>query len=335
MTTKIEWAERTWNPIVGCNLVSAGCTNCYAMGQAWRMSKNPNQKIGLKYQGTVELVKGTPVWTGKINMSEAALLAPLNYPQPTVWFVNSMGDLFHPAVTDEQIDRVFAVMALCPQHIFQVLTKRPRRMRDYLSHRQVRSRVQFWCNIEGLHITGKRMSEHAAEEAEEFVALSTSQWPLENVWLGTTIEDKRALLQRAALLKETPATLRFWSCEPLLGHLGYIPPDLMPDWVISGGESGKGARPSHPSWHTHLRDLCMKAGIPYFFKQWGAYSPIAQIGGRFDHRERIDTRVMLSGEHGGHNGWPMKRQPKHLSGRTLEGVEYNQMPAILTKGAAA
>jgi protein gp37 len=156
-----------------------------------------------------------------------------------------------------------------------------------------------------------------------------------NIWLGVTIENKRAFIQRAKLLKETPAALRFWSCEPLLGHLGYIPTDLMPDWVISGGESGKGARPSHPSWHTHLRDLCMKAGIPYFFKQWGAYSPIRQIGGRFDHRERIDTRVMMSGEYGGHNGWPMKRQPKHLSGRTLEGIEYNQMPAILTRGAAA
>lgn len=319
MTTKIEWAERTWNPIVGCSLVSAGCTHCYAMGQAWRMSKNPNKKIGLKYQGTVELVKGTPVWTGRINMSEEALLAPLKYRQPTVWFVNSMGDPFHPAVTDEQLDRLFSTMEACPQHIFQVLTKRPRRMRDYLTRRKNAAPIM-------VPIGNGLIEQHPFNNEMQVPG---------HIWLGVTIEDKRALLQRAALLKETPAALRFWSCEPLLGHLGYIPPDLMPDWVISGGESGKGARPSHPSWHTHLRDLCMKAGIPYFFKQWGAYSPIAQIGGRFDHRERIDTRVMLSGEHGGRNGWPMKRQPKHLSGRTLEGVEYNQMPAILTKGAAA
>lgn len=316
MTTKIEWAERTWNPIVGCSLVSAGCTHCYAMGQAWRMSKNPNEKIGPKYQGTVELVKGTPVWTGKINVSEEALLAPLQYQRPTVWFVNSMGDPFHPAVTDAQLDRLFAVMALCPQHIFQVLTKRPRRMMKYMTDLATPGRV-----IDSA-VRIRELPHHWG-------------WPLANVWLGVTIENKRAFIQRAALLMDTPAALRFWSCEPLLGHLGYIQPDLMPDWVISGGESGKGARPSHPSWHTHLRDLCMKAGIPYFFKQWGAYSPIRQIGGRFDHRERIDTRVMMSGEYGGHNGWPMKRQPKHLSGRTLEGVEYNQMPAILTRGAAA
>lgn len=319
MTTKIEWAERTWNPIVGCSLVSAGCTHCYAMGQAWRMSKNPNEKIGPKYQGTVELVKGTPVWTGQINVSDEAMLLPLKYKSPTVWFVNSMGDPFHPAVTDAQLDRLFGTMEACPQHIFQVLTKRPRRMRDYLTMRKNAAPIM-------VPIGNGLLEQHPFNNEMQVPS---------NIWLGVTIEDKRALIQRAKLLKETPAALRFWSCEPLLGHLGYIQPDLMPDWVISGGESGKGARPSHPSWHTHLRDLCMKAGIPYFFKQWGAYSPIRQIGGRFDHRERIDTRVMMSGEYGGHNGWPMKRQPKHLSGRTLEGIEYNQMPAILTKGAAA
>lgn len=319
MTTKIEWAERTWNPIVGCSLVSAGCTHCYAMGQAWRMSKNPNEKIGPKYQGTVELVKGTPVWTGKINVSEEAMLLPLKYKSPTVWFVNSMGDPFHPAVTDAQLDRLFSTMEACPQHIFQVLTKRPRRMRDYLTRRKSAAPIM-------VPIGNGLLEQHPFNNEMQVPS---------NIWLGVTIENKRAFIQRAKLLKETPAALRFWSCEPLLGHLGYIQPDLMPDWVISGGESGKGARPSHPSWHTHLRDLCMKAGIPYFFKQWGAYSPIRQIGGRFDHRERIDTRVMMSGEYGGHNGWPMKRQPKHLSGRTLEGIEYNQMPAILTRGVAA
>jgi protein gp37 len=319
MTTKIEWAERTWNPIVGCSLVSAGCTNCYAMALAWRMAQHPNEKIGPKYQGTVEQVKGKAVWTGKINMSEEALLIPLKYKLPTVWFVNSMGDPFHPAVTDEQLDRLFGVMEACPQHIFQVLTKRPRRMRDYLTRRKNAPPIM-------VPIGNGLLEQHPFNNEMQVPG---------NIWLGVTIEDKRAFIQRSKLLKETPAALRFWSCEPLLGHLGHIPADLMPDWVISGGESGSGARPSHPSWHTHLRDLCMKAGIPYFFKQWGAYSPIKQIGGRFDHRERIDTRVMMSGVYGGHNGWPMKRQPKHLSGRTLEGVEYNQMPAILTKGAAA
>lgn len=316
MTTKIEWAERTWNPIVGCSLVSAGCTNCYAMPLAWRMSKNPNEKIGPKYAGTVEQVKGRAVWTGKINMSEDALLAPLRYKLPTVWFVNSMGDPFHPAVTDEQLDRMFAVMALGHNHIFQVLTKRPRRMMKYMTDPATPGRV-----IDAALVL-RELPHHWG-------------WPLKNIWLGTTIENKRAFIQRAALLLDTPAALRFWSCEPLLGHLGHIPADLMPDWVISGGESGAGARPSHPAWHTHLRDQCMKAGIPYFFKQWGTFSPINQIGGRFDHRERIDTRVMMSGDYGGHNGWPMKRSAKHKSGRTLEGIEYNQMPAILTKGAAA
>ena len=127
--SKIEWTEKTWNPIVGCSIVSPGCTNCYAMRQAERIEKmNPDLA---HYRGLTQPSKAGPVWTGKVALSERALLEPLRRRKPTTWFVNSMGDLFHEDAPDEWIDRVFAVMALCPQHTFQCLTKRSRRMKDY------------------------------------------------------------------------------------------------------------------------------------------------------------------------------------------------------------
>ena len=127
--SKIEWTEATWNPIVGCSLVSPGCTNCYAMRMAARL-----ERMGQKrYRGLTKPSKAGPVWTGKMRLVEEALTLPLRRRKPTTWFVNSMSDLFHENVPDEWIDRVFAVMALCPQHTFQVLTKRSARMRAYLS----------------------------------------------------------------------------------------------------------------------------------------------------------------------------------------------------------
>jgi protein gp37 len=132
----IEWTEQTWNPIVGCSVVSPGCTNCYAMRMAARL-----ERMGQKrYRGLTKPSKAGPVWTGQMRLVEEALTLPLRRRKPTTWFVNSMSDLFHESVPDEWIDRVFAVMALCPQHTFQVLTKRADRMRAYLSQFEQRGR---------------------------------------------------------------------------------------------------------------------------------------------------------------------------------------------------
>ena len=132
--SNIEWTGDTWNPIVGCSIKSPGCTNCYAMPMAARIEATGVTDI---YDGLTEPSKGGPVWTGKLAFSEKALLKPLQRKKPQTYFVNSMGDLFHEDAPDEWIDKVFAVMALCPQHTFQVLTKRSDRMRDYWQQQEI------------------------------------------------------------------------------------------------------------------------------------------------------------------------------------------------------
>ena len=138
--SKIEWTERTWNPIVGCSVISPGCTNCYAMRQAGRIQKmNPTGGSGTAYVNhydgtTIETARGKHVWTGKAALAPDNILhVPLCRLEPTTYFVNSMGDLFHESVPDDWIDKVFAIMALSPQHTFQILTKRSRRMHEYMT----------------------------------------------------------------------------------------------------------------------------------------------------------------------------------------------------------
>jgi protein gp37 len=318
MSTGIEWTDETWNPIAGCSDVSEGCRHCYARGMAKRLSA-----MGMaKYQG-LTVLQGSgrgvmrTVWTGKIAFDEAMLRRPLGWKRPRRIFVNSMSDLFHPGVTDEQIDRIFAVMALCPQHTFQVLTKRPERMLAYSepSNRRVKLRL---VEMEEAGIINRAL--------EEAAQARVSAWPLPNLWLGVSVEDQKAADARIPLLLQTPAAVRFLSCEPLLGpvdlthylHLdetnggadfrgvngwgydewsgGFTGPTTSNDscyapepglhWVIVGGESGPGARPMHPGWARILRDQCAAAGVPYFFKQHGEYrcsaiEPDASFSGSF------------------------------------------------------
>jgi protein gp37 len=181
---------------------------------------------------------------------------PLKWKKPRRVFVNSMSDLFHEAIPDEFIAEVFAVMAKTPQHTYQLLTKRHGRMRSLLS------RPSFRDNLS-----------HLAE------------WPLPNVWLGVSVEDQKRADLRIPALMETPAAVRFLSCEPLLGpvNLTQVAPGLRYSnsgftalrgnprihWVIVGGESGNGARPMDPEWVRSLRDQCVAAEVPYFMKQWG------------------------------------------------------------------
>ena len=258
--TTIEWTEKTWNPIVGCEVTSPGCKNCYAMSMAGRLQKmNPHGQNGYQnpYHGTTKHVNGKTVWTGKIGIASVkALTAPLRRRKPTKYFVNSMGDLFHPNVPDAEIDKVFAVMALCPEHIFQVLTKHPERMRMYVG--DLPRRHAGWKGIRpmGAYVIYRRAEACAADLGSKYggpsfaVALVAGKpkdfhrqpdiWPLPNVWLGVSVEDQTRANERIPLLLGTPAAVRFISAEPLLG------PVSLTDAVIENDRKGE--------WHCNFLD---------------------------------------------------------------------------------
>lgn len=264
MTTKIEWTERTWNPIAGCTRISEGCKHCYAERMAKRLAA-----MGVpKYQG---LLDPHGRWNGQINVGDDHdFLAPLLRKKPTTWFVNSMSDLFHEGVSFDTIDRVFAVMALCPQHTFQVLTKRSARMREYMAaiHGERRGLLSATVRANAMY--------HDAP-------LLALELPLKNVWLGVSVENQRAADERIPDLLECPAAVRFLSCEPLIESVT-LNPWLLSEhgrraigakpgihWVICGGESGPGARANDVRWMRSIVKQCKAAGVSCFVKQLGAY----------------------------------------------------------------
>lgn len=311
--SKIQWTDDTWNPIVGCSISTAGCTNCYAMKAAWRMAHNSNTP---QYHGLTKKVNGNAVWTGDVRLVESALLKPLKRKKPTMYFVNSMGDLFHENVPDEWIDRVFAVMALCPQHTFQVLTKRADRMRAYMtrpagSGKQDLQNTLAWktCPQLAKEVWPDWFSEGIDGPHRSRVIQAGCTWPLPNVWLGVSVENQATADERIPQLLATPAALRFISAEPLLGPVDLTawvhnpvcrafdptlctcdPADVYPEleWVICGGESGASARPMHPDWARSLRDQCAEADVPFWFKQWGEWLPLGQNG--FNHWSAVTPR---------------------------------------------
>jgi protein gp37 len=228
--TPIEWTGSTWNPTTGCDRVSAGCDNCYALTLAAR----------LKAMGSAKYQRdGDPRTSGPgfgLTVHRAALNVPRQWRSPQMIFVNSMSDLFHVNVPLDFVREVFAVIADTPHHTYQLLTKRARRLR--------------------------RLADRL-------------DWP-PNLWMGVSVENT-AVLDRVDDLRQVPATVRFLSCEPLLGPLDEL--DLTGiHWVIAGGESGRNARPVNPAWVRSLRDRCISCDVPFFFKQWGGRT--AKSGGR-------------------------------------------------------
>jgi protein gp37 len=223
----IEWTDATWNPVTGCTKVSPGCKNCYAERLAARLRAmgNPRYRNGFR-----------------LTLHPDQLDLPLRWRQPRRVFVNSMSDLFHEAVPEAFISRVFDVMERARWHVFQVLTKR----------------------------------------ADRLAALAPRlPWP-GNVWQGVSVESTR-YTSRVAHLQGVPAMVRFLSIEPLLGPIPALPLDGV-HWVIVGGESGPRHRPPDAGWVRDIRDQCLSAGVPFFFKQWGG--PTAKSGGRV-----LDGRV--------------------------------------------
>lgn len=308
----IEWTDATWNPLAGCTVTSPGCANCYAMRAAasGRLRGNP------KYDGLTKIVNGKPVWTGRIGEGEDRVWEqPLRWRKPRRVFVNSMGDLFHPNVTDAQIDRAFAIMALAPAHTFQILTKQAERMRDYM---------------DGLHCDGaRRFNVMAAGERywrdspDDEPPHDYDVWPLPNVWLGVSVEDEKHADARIPVLLDTPAARRFISVEPLLGPLDLTALDLAEsgimldaltgkcvdahfsgpalDHVIVGGESGPGSRDCPVEAIESIVRHCRAAGVPVFVKQLGA-KPVL-------NGQRLSLK---DGKGGDMSEWPRSLQVRQM-----------------------
>ena len=240
--SSIEWTEATWNPVTGCTRVSTGCDHCYAVALTKRLAA-----IGQpKYQGLIN--DGKQHFNGIVKTHPNALSIPLHRKKPTLYFVNSMSDLFHKEVSFEFIQSVFETMEKTPLHTYQILTKRPERMAEVVPKLTL--------------LDGSRFADK----------------PLLNVWLGTSVESQEVAPQRIPFLQETPASVRFLSCEPLLGeldlreylnhcHVDHAGKEI--HWVIVGGESGPKAREMKKAWVQDIQTQCADNAVAFFFKQWG------------------------------------------------------------------
>ena len=357
MSTKIEWAEETWNPITGCTPISEGCANCYAK----RMSNRLKGRCGYDADNPF-----------KVTLHPGRLSEPLKWRKPRMIFVCSMGDLFHEDVPDELIDRIFAVMASCGEHTFLLLTKRPQRMREYMQrvttggpqaassytenlmhfHKQhIDNYTAGWTpppppEPEVRFIYSSAIKQESVEKERDSIFFNRTchwrKWPLSNVWLGVTAENQTRADERIPVLLQIPAAKRFVSIEPMLG-----PVDLqlvnMPDgddlgvslynhgcaagidWVICGGETGPGSRPMNPDWVRSLRDQCQTAGTPFFFKSWGDWSESYKNDVKVDYVANDGT---LKIDDPKLDVIPVYRVGKKHSGRLLDGREWNEYPGV-------
>ena len=244
--TGIEWTDASWNAVTGCDHVSAGCDHCYAEALSLRLQAMGQPKYAAGFA---------------VRIHEKDLTLPLKWKAPRRIFVNSMSDQWHVAVPREFTDRMFAVMAMSPQHTFQVLTKRPQRAANYLDDPETKNRIRD--HLYGLVDSGGKRVAWPYD--------AHMPWPLPNVWIGTSVEDSR-VAHRIDALRKCPAAVRFLSCEPLIGPLPLL--DLSGiGWVIAGGESGTGHRSIDPEWVRDLRDRCVASAVPFFFKQWSGQRP--------------------------------------------------------------
>lgn len=301
MATGIEWTDASWNPIVGCTKVSAGCGNCYAIRMAHRLAKNPKiaevgndwvrsggdgsiRYVSNPYMDSTTITNGVVNWSGALSFIPSRLEQPLRWRKPRRVFVCSMGDLFHESVPFEWVRQVMEVIERCPQHTFQLLTKRPARMLRFYE-----SESGFLAGASAGHGWG---------------------WDYpKNAWLGVSVEDQATAGERIPLLLEVPAAVRFVSVEPLLSAVDVSPWLSALSQIIVGGESGPGARPMHHSWVRSLRDQCVESSTPFFFKQWGEW-------GSYDLTP--DGRGQINPEY--------RRVGKKAAGRFLDGRTWDEVP---------
>lgn len=269
-STGIEWTEHTWNPFVGCSILSSGCKNCYAMALAERLAAMGQKK----YEGlTKRASNGKVVWTGKIALSgKATFEKPLQMSKPSIFFVNSMSDFFHSdAPFDFQL-KAWQLMEKANWHQYQVLTKRPENIQAFLNK------------------LGRKVPDH--------------------IWLGATVESG-SVAKRIDIVRALDCKIRFLSIEPLIAPLGPVSLKGI-QWIISGGESGAGARPMQLDWMREVRDIALRDKVPHFFKQWG----IAQNNPIY-----LEAPEGISG-----SAWVKKMDAIGKGGSLLDGKHYKQMP---------
>lgn len=328
--TKIEWADKTLNPMVGCAAVSPGCQNCYAILQARRLAHLE------KYAGLTEprqTGRGRREhWTGQIAIDHGATLDALKRRRPTRYFVNSMGDFWFDGQLSAREARhlrrkLLVEFACAPRHQFLILTKRPQAMRDEFAAglwRDVRAEVVQECRSTPFANLLSRSVSWSYPDRSAYLDAWPDGAPAPNIWLGVSVENQATAIERLPLLVSTPAPLRFVSCEPLLGEVTLwaklgVGPDARflgsgidaagkpaIDWVIAGGESGPGARCPKIDWFRALRDQCAWADVPFMFKQWGNWAPDP-----FAESDQVEYR---------------RSRSKHESGRTLDGIVWDQSP---------
>ncbi|ESY41931.1 hypothetical protein X747_15045 [Mesorhizobium sp. LNJC384A00] len=348
--TTIEWTDATWNPITGCQVKSPGCKHCYAMKLAGTRLKHHWSRKGL----TIDTKNG-PVWNGQVQFNEAWLTQPLHWTKPRMIFVCAHADLFYEAVPDEWIDQIFAVMALAPQHIFQVLTKRPGRMLEYFESIENGDQRLAGAGWRDALIEGTAQAIYAARHPGEDPSLWLAvHSPLKNALLGCSIEDQaRADERRDSLRRLSEMGWKTWvSYEPALGPVDWTGWEFL-NWIVSGGESGQDARSHHPDWHRATRDFCAANAIPYLFKQWGCLIDADQIAGRIAEATKAGTAwIMRDGqvwvppvplnfgdaawlaEFLGHafehqsDGTTLLRMKKGDAGRLLDGRTHDGFPQV-------
>ena len=270
MPTTIEWTTETWNPVLGCSVATAGCTNCYAMRMAARLAAMGRTD----YVGLTKRAKGSTgpvIWSGVLRRATSSQRdMPRRLRKPSLIFVNSMSDMFHPDMPDEWRDDAFRVIREVPRHRYQVLTKRPEVARRYYRERPLLRN-------------------------------------LPQVWIGASVE-RADVRWRIDELREVPAAVRFLSIEPLIGPVG--PLDLRGiHWVITGGESGAGARPMRPEWVREVRDQCIAAGVAFFHKQHGTYA---------SHPDVVERRLTVAEA--------QKADQNGKGGALLDGRLWREMP---------
>jgi protein gp37 len=308
--TGIQWTDATWNPMMGCRRVSAGCENCYAERIAARFSGEgqPFHDIARRRSN------GEAQWTGNSAINLRTLTAPLSWRRPRRIFVNSMSDVFYEQFSAEDVASVWAVMALAPYHVFQLLTKRPERMREMLTD----------PGFYDLVLRAATEFRHSRPRLSMIPVSNPTRFPYANVWLGVSVENQETANERVPLLAQTPAAVRFLSCEPLLGPIdfdecgsrgaedgdpfafsalagvdGAEPPIPGIDWCIIGGESGPRARPFHLEWCRDILAQCDFAGTAAFVKQLGASAVDCDLS------LSLGERMPLRDSHGGDMAeWP-------------------------------
>jgi protein gp37 len=287
-----RWWDKTTSPVPGCTPTSPGCRHCWAKATAEN-----------RLRGRYGYDEDEPF---KVKLRPERLAEPLKVLKPTQWFYNSMGDLFHEKVPDEFIAACFGVMAACPQHTFQVLTKRAERLLRWfewaMTDDNLAEVLAFDFHRLNLDTAAERLGgsfergqydEYGRCELAPYWDDIKFPWPLPNVWLGVTAEDQQRADERIPLLLQTPAAVRFVSVEPMLGPVNFAhlwlndwseyPPQLQPadwlgplGWAICGAETGPGARPMDIDGARSLLAQCKAAGAPFFFKGAGPGVPIPE-----------------------------------------------------------